>query len=487
MSMSSEPRLSLATLSTLPDSVRRPTYDRGAIRPGIVHIGIGNFHRAHQAEMTDRTLAAGAMDWGIIAASLRSPETRDALAPQDGLYTLCVRDGDGARYQVIGSIGAVIVAPENPAALIDALALPSVRIVTLTVTEKGYCHLPATRSLDEAHADIVHDLANPAAPRSAIGYLAAGLARRRSLGLAPFTVLCCDNLPANGETVKRVLTRFSALLDPELGEHVARDVAFPSTMVDRIVPATTDADRALVLAALGVKDAWPVMTEPFSQWVIEDRFPQGRPAWEHAGAEFVADVAPYELMKLRLLNGAHSMLAYIGSLVGHTYVADAAADPAFVQLLKGFWEETASTLPQNAGLDIPAYTRRLMARYLNPEIRHRLAQIAMDGSQKLPQRQIATIVDLRRRGEGFAHNALAVAGFLIYMTGTRSDGSAYEVRDPLASRFKAAGAESAGDAKRLVLAALAIRDVFGRLEDDPIVIDALTNAVIRLRNSEISA
>ena len=475
-------RLSAAVLPDLPASIARPTYDRIHLRPGIVHLGVGNFHRAHQAAMTDAVLAAGSSEWGIIAASLRSPETRDALAPQDGLYTLGIRDGQGASFAVIGSITRVIVAPENPEDLIAALALPTVRIVTLTVTEKGYCHSPATGTLDESHPDIIHDLANPSAPRSAIGYLAAGLARRRAAGLAPFTVLCCDNLPANGKTVRSVLTRYASLLDPALGAHVDQNVAFPSTMVDRIVPATTEADRDLVAAELGFRDAWPVMTEPFCQWVIEDHFPQGRPAWEIAGAEFVKDVVPYELMKLRMLNGAHSMLAYLGSLAGHTYVAEAAGDPGFAALLTRFWRDIAPSLPQDAGLDIPGYAARLLERFLNPEIRHRLAQIAMDGSQKLPQRQLAALRDLRGTGRDISCLTLAIAGFLLYMTDRRGDGSPYEVRDPLAARFSAAGQASDGDAARLVVGTLAIREVFGDLGNDPDVASAITDHVIRLRS-----
>jgi fructuronate reductase len=467
-------RLSNATLANLPASLERPGYDRANITAGIVHLGIGAFHRAHQAAMTETCLKAGARDWGIIAASLRSPETRDALAPQDGLYTLGVKDGTGTRFQVIGAVQQVLVAPENPSALIAAMAAPTTRIVSITISEKGYCHDPATGALNEAHPDIVHDLADMSAPRTSVGLIVAALAKRRAAGLQPFTVLCCDNLPSNGKTVKRVITRFASLLQPAFGDYLRDNLACPCTMVDRIVPATTDADRAEV-AALGVEDRWPVMTEPFLQWVIEDDFPLGCPAWEIAGAEFVPDVAPYELMKLRMLNGSHSMLAYLGTQAGLTYVADAASDADFARLLDGYWRETAPTLPSAPGLDAADYARRLKTRFLNPEIRHRLIQIAMDGSQKLPQRQLGTYRDLRKTGAAFGHIALTTAAFLRFMTGRDAQGQPFAVNDPLASEFTARAAQSGLEPGKLVPALLGITKVFGDLSED----GAFRSAVIR--------
>jgi len=354
-------RLSLGALSRLPADCGRPAYDVGAVRVGIVHLGIGAFHRAHQAVYVDDRLAAGETGWGVCGVSLRSPETAEALAPQDGLYTLCVRSGSGERTRVIGSVRRLLVAPHDPAALIDAMSDPAVRIVSLTVTEKGYCHDPAPCVLVEA------------------------LRRRRAAGVKPFTVLCCDNLPENGRTVGRVLAQFAALRDPDLRRWVENEVAFPSTMVDRIVPATSEADRAAVEARLGVSDAWPVMTEPFTQWVIEDRFGDGRPRFEDAGAELVADVAPYELMKLRLLNGSHSTIAYLGYLAGYETVSDVMADPAFVRLVQGLMdEEVTPTLALPPGADLAGYKRSLLERFANPALKHRTWQIAMDGSQKLP-------------------------------------------------------------------------------------------------------
>jgi fructuronate reductase len=478
-------RLTNTTLAELPANIIRPGYDRAAVTPGIVHLGIGAFHRAHQAAMTEACLNAGARDWGIIAASLRSPETRDALAPQDGLYTLGVRDGAATQLQVMGAVSDVLVAPENPARLIAAMAAPETRIVSITVSEKGYCHDPATGTLNESHPDIIHDLAHMDAPRTAPALIVAALAKRRASGLAPFTVLCCDNLPANGRTVKRVITRFASLLQPAFGDFLRTNLACPSTMVDRIVPATTDADRAEVRAALGVEDHWPVMTEPFLQWVIEDDFPLGRPDWASAGAEFVADVAPHELMKLRMLNGSHSMLAYLGTIAGLTYVADGAHDAEFAALLAGYWQEVAPTLPPGAGLDPADYARRLQARYENRAIRHRLIQIAMDGSQKLPQRQLHTLRARREAGLASPHIALTIAAFIEFMTGRTAAGEAYSVNDPLAAQFTARTNTAGHAAEALVPAILSIEPVFGDLATDTVFANAVIGHLNQIRSTGV--
>ncbi|MGX8011367.1 mannitol dehydrogenase family protein [Mesorhizobium sp. ORM8.1] len=409
-------RLSNATVAALPAGTELPRYDRPAIRPGIVHLGVGAFHRAHQAAYVDACLANGETDWGIIGVSLRSADTRDALAPQDGLYTLAIRDSAGERLQVVGSILSLLVAPEDPAAVLAALTDPGVRLVTLTITEKAYLRA-ADGTLDHAHPDIVHDLANPGSPKTAHGFLAEALARRRAAGTPPFTVLCCDNLPANGATLHRLLIEFARLRDARVGEtdlsrHIADDVAFPSSMVDRIVPATTDADRARVAATLGIEDAWPVMTEPFCQWVIEDRFPAGRPGWEKFGVTMVEDVRPFEDMKLRLLNGAHSGIAYLGLLSGHATVDRAFADPAIRQFVDWLWAEAIPTLPQDAGLDTSAYAAELTERFSNTALAHRTAQIANDGSQKLPQRIVASALARLEEGLLPEHLSLVVAAWI---------------------------------------------------------------------------
>ncbi len=459
--MTDRPRLGTAVLDQLPAAVARPRYPRAGVATGIVHLGIGAFHRAHQAAYTDAVLAAGDGRWGILGASLRSRETLDALAPQDGLYALAVRDATGERLQVIGSVTGLLVAPADPGALLAAMAAPGTRIVSLTVTEKGYCRRPAAGELDEDHPDIRHDLAHPGAPRSALGFIVEALRRRRAAGIPAFTALCCDNLPHNGSTLHRLLSRFAVLRDPDLGRYVEGELRCPSTMVDRIVPATTEADRTGIAAALGCTDAWPVVTEPFSQWVIEDRFALGRPAWDGAGAMFVTDVAPYELAKLRLLNGSHSTLAYLGSLAGHETVADAMAAPGFAALVHRLMlEEAAPTLPPVPGLDVERYAASLIERFRNPALRHRTAQIAMDGSQKLPQRLLDTVRDRLAAGQSCASLALGVAAWMRYVTGTDEKGQPIDLRDPLAGDLRrlTAGLATAGP---LAAALLAFEPVFG--------------------------
>ncbi|HEX8904929.1 MAG TPA: mannitol dehydrogenase family protein, partial [Longimicrobiaceae bacterium] len=446
------------------------------------------FHRAHQAVYTDAVLARDPR-WGIVAASLRSPDTFDALEPQDGLYTVAVRAPDGEALRVIGAIRRLIIAPQAVEDLLQVMTDPRTRIVTLTVTEKGYCHDPATGTLNEAHPDVVHDLANLRTPRSAPGFLVEALRRRRSAGVPPFTVLTCDNLPANGRTVKRVLTRFAERVDPALGRFVAAELSCPSTMVDRIVPATSDADRERISRALGVRDAWPVVTEPFTQWVIEDRFPQGRPAWEEAGAEFVTDVEPYEQMKLRLLNGSHSTLAYLGYLAGYETVAATMADPAFGRLVAGLMdEEVTPTLHLPARADLPGYKRALVERFRNPALQHRTWQIAMDGSQKLPQRLLGTVRDRLRAGAPVRRLALGVAAWMRYVTGVDETGAAIDVRDPMAARLRALADRAGGSPERLAPALFAVRDIFGDdLPNDPRFTSAVTDALALLFRSGAKA
>ena len=425
-----------------------------------MHLGVGAFHRAHIAAYVDAILKI-APSWGIIGASLRRPDTREALAPQDFLYTLIKRSGAGTDIRVIGSLLEVLDAATQRPALIAAMTDARIRIVSLTVTEKGYCHDPATGALDPRHPDIVHDLATPEAPVSAPGLIVRALELRRAAACAPFTVLSCDNLPANGETTARVVIGFAALRDPALANHIAREVAFPSTMVDRIVPATTDADRDLVLQEMGFRDAWPVVTEPFTQWVIEDRFPAGRPPLEAAGAQLVADVRLFELMKLRMLNGSHSIIAYLGYLGGYAYVSEAMADPALQSLIHGFMtEEVIGTLPKDF-CDLAAYRDALLERFHNPALRHRTWQIAMDGSQKLPQRLLGTIRDRLARNLPVTRAALGVAAWMRYVTGVDEQGREIEVRDPLSARLRSIS-ESAGESSpRLADGLLGVTEIFG--------------------------
>jgi fructuronate reductase len=454
------PRLSTANLPALPANVVQPGYDRARVRPGIVHLGIGAFHRAHMAVYIERLLSA-TPQWAIVGASLRRPDTKEALTPQDGLYTVAVRDASGTRCQVIGSIIGILDANQERARLLDLMSHPVIGIVSLTVTEKGYCHDPATGRLDERHPDIVHDLADPDNPISAPGLIVAAIERRRRAGVPPFAVMSCDNLPSNGKTAARIVTRFAELRSGELAEYVRGNVAFPSTMVDRIVPATTDADRRMVSELIHLDDAWPVVTEPFTQWVIEDNFPSGRPPFQDAGVQMVADVEPFERMKLRMLNGAHSTLAYLGYLAGHQYVAEAMEAPGFGPLIKAMMTEEVIPTLRMPNVDLYKYRDELLARFANPALQHRTWQIAMDGSQKLPQRLLATIRDRLAAGQPITRLALGVAAWMRYVTGIDEDGKPIDVRDPLAKRLRAIADASKGQPIRLVVGLMTVKEIFG--------------------------
>jgi fructuronate reductase len=450
-------------------AVRVPGYDRSRTSPGVVHLGLGAFHRAHQAVYFDDLLARGFDDYAVIGASLRSAEVAAQLNPQDGLYGVLTLDGDRDDdrdderddYRVIGAIREVIVASENPAALLARLCAPTTRIVGLTVTEKGYCHRPADGSLDVDHPDIAHDLANPRAPRSTVGMLVRALAARFTAGLPPPTVLCCDNLPHNGRLLAALCRSFAeAAGDPALARRIEDEARFPCTMVDRIVPATTDADRASVAARHGVEDRGLVKAEPFSQWVIEAGAAALAPLAE-VGALLVDDVAPFETMKLRMLNGAHSTLAYLGYLAGCETVDDAMRLPGMSELIARLHaRDIAPSLRAPPDFDLQAYAGELRARFSNPALAHRTWQIAMDGSQKLPQRLLGTVGDRLYAGADVERLALPVAAWMRYVGGVDERGRAIDVRDPLASKLAALSAGAGGDAAATVDALLAVDEVF---------------------------
>jgi fructuronate reductase len=399
--------------------------------------------------------------WGIIGASLRRPDTRKALAPQDFLYALVVRSGSGMTTRVIGSLLDVLDATAQRGELLAVMADRRIRIVSLTITEKGYCHDPATGALDPRHPGILHDLAHPEAPVSAPGLIVRALELRKAARIAPFTVLCCDNLPANGETTARVVSGFAALRDKGLADYIASEVAFPSTMVDRIVPATAEADRRLVFETMGVMDAWPVVTEPFTQWVVEDRFSTGRPPLEIAGVQLVTDVRPFELMKLRMLNGSHSLIAYLGYLGGYAHVNEAIADPALCTFIHEFMtDEVMSTLPMDP-FNLAVYRDALLDRFRNPALLHRTWQIAMDGSHKLPQRLLGTIRDRLAQGLSATRAALGVAAWMRYATGVDEQGREIDVSDPLATRLRRIADAAGGAPEQLVDGLLRVTEVFG--------------------------
>ncbi len=451
-------RLCTATLGQLPADVARPRYDQRSLQTGIVHLGLGAFHRAHQAVFTDDCLADGQAGWGIAAASLRSAATRDALAAQNGLYTLALRENDAQTLRVIGAIGKVLVALENPGALLAAMADPAVRIVSLTVTEKGYSADVASGDLRLDDAGVQYDLANPLIPRTAIGFVTQALAMRRAAGIAPFTVLSCDNLPGNGRLTHRVLTQFAQARDADLGRYIAGEVACPSSMVDRIVPATTDADRAMIERKLGMRDAWPVVAEPFFQWVIEDHFPSGRPEWERSGVEFVADVAPYEAMKLRLLNGAHSTIAAMGRVSGHATVAEAIGHPVIRAFVTAYWAEVAPVIAP--GIDVVGYTARLLARFDNTALHHKTAQIATDASLKVPQRILAPLRELIEMRRPAPILTFALAAWIRSCQGADETGGAMPLSDPQLQAWAGLPGRDASPAAT-VQAFLSLRSVFG--------------------------
>ena len=426
--MSSPKRLS--SLADVTGSALRPTYDPARHGHGIVHLGIGAFHRAHQAAYTDAALAAAGGDWRIVGASLRSVELADALNPQNGLYTLIERGASEVRARLIGSIERVIAASRAPADLMTSLIDRRTRIVTMTVTEKAYGVDRATMTVDVRHAAIAADLRNPTNPSGVLGLLTEALRRRRMEQIEPFTLLCCDNLPNNGGFVRCGLIDFAHRLDPALGDWIAEKVSFPSCMVDRITPATTEQTREDALRLTNCIDQAPVETEPFTQWVIDDRFPSGRPAWEAGGALFVDDVQPYEAMKLRMLNGAHSMLAYAGFLSGRRYVRDTVGPAGFRPLIERHFKAAASTLPRLPGIDLCAYARQLLSRFANPAIAHETYQIAMDGTEKLPQRILAPALEAREKGLNVRPFAFAVATWMRYCLGRLDDGTRFALRDP---------------------------------------------------------
>lgn len=493
------PRLDPASLPALRDKATAAAYDRGALAPGIVHLGIGAFARAHLAIATEAAIMADParpdLRWGIVGVSLRQADTRDALAPQRGLYTVAVRDADTAgqprqALQVVGCLTHLLVAPEDPAAVLEALAHPQARIASLTVTEKGYLRDPAGAGLWWAHPDIAHDLGHPQAPRSALGFIVHALALRRQRGLGPLTLMSLDNLPANGRTLQGLVLALAATVDPDLAGWIQARCTFPDSMVDRIVPRTTDADRDRLSRALGARDAWPVMTEPFIDWAVEDRFAAGRPDWNAGGARFVAEAAPWERLKLRMVNGSHSAIAYLGAMAGWDTVDRAINEPAlraFVQAL--LRDEVAPTLPALPGLDVDAYGARLITRFANPALAHRTQQIAMDGTQKLPQRLLATVRERLAGGAPITRLALAVAAWLHYLRGVDEAQRPYPVEDPLAGELAAlhSQAQACASAEERARLSTRFRPVFGDLADHPELVAELARALQSLEHRGVRA
>ncbi len=445
-------------------AVRQPGYARQSLRPRLLHLGCGAFHRAHQAVYADELASQHDSDWGYCEVSLSDASgTIAALKQQDLLYSVSDMDAQGWHCRVLGVFCQALSLPDDGlAAVLEALAHPELAIVTLTVTEKGYCHQPASGQLQLDHPAILHDAAHPLQPQSAPALLLAGLRLRRQRGLPAFAVLSCDNMPSNGEITRQVLIQLAVLQgDAEMGDWVAQQVACPSCMVDCIVPMVGEATRSHIRVLLGgVDDPAGVACEPFRQWVIQDHFPQGRPAWERVGVQLVADVRPFEEMKLRMLNGSHSFLAYLGYLAGYVHISDCMQDVALLALTRHLMlHEQAVTLedcPQPAA----DYAASLLQRFQNPALPHRTWQIAMDGTQKLPQRMLEPIRVHLARGSRFDCLALGLAAWMCYVSGIDEQGRQIDVRDPLAADI-AVLLETRGSALSQVQALLQLEQVFG--------------------------
>ena len=461
--------LSRAALAALPPSVQRPRFDPAAVSPGIVHLGLGGFARAHLARYTHDLMdrRADMLGFGIVGAGLLPGDRRmrDSLVPQDNLYTLVERDGAEEAVTVIGSLAGMVFAGDGSAALLDAMDQPGIRIVSLTVTENGYCLNRATKQLDPEHTLVQRDLAMPAQPASAIGIIVEGLRRRRAAGAAPFTPMTCDNIQHNGDVLRDAVLALARLRDPALAEWIEGAVPFPNTMVDRITPVTAKADVEALAARHGVRDRWPVFSEVFTQWVIEDRFVQdrfvrGRPAWEEAGAQFVPDVAPYELMKLRLLNASHLAVSGMGRLMGYVTIDEAMADPVMTRYMAALMDrETGPTLPDVPGVDLAEYKATLIRRFANTAIKDTVERVNTDAPLNI---LVDPIRDRLRAGAPLDLLALALAAWLRRVRGEDEAGQPIDVRHPMAALLRERAVAGGADPAPL----LGITELFGDMGAD---------------------
>ena len=467
--------------TSLPARVQQPRYDRQQLRSRIVHFGFGAFHRAHQALLTNRVLNEKGGDWGICEISLFSGDVlMSQLRAQDHLFTVLEKGSEGNQAIVVAAVHECLNAKlDSLAAIIEKFCEPQVAIVSLTITEKGYCIDPATGKLDMHNTRILHDLENPTEPHSAPGILVEALHRRRERGLPPFTVLSCDNIPDNGHVVKNAVLGMAQKRSAELAEWIDAHVSFPGTMVDRIVPAATETSLAEITQELGVEDPCAISCEPFIQWVVEDNFVAGRPEWEAAGVQMVKDVLPWEQMKLRMLNGSHSFLAYLGYLAGYAHINECMEDASFREAARRVMlNEQAPTL-RITDVDLTAYADSLIDRFANPALQHRTWQIAMDGSQKLPQRMLDGIRVHLERKSAWPLLALGVAGWIRYVSGTDERGDAIDVRDPLSDKIQSL-VKASSEAER-VNALLTLSEVFGQdLPHNSVFVDAVNEAYQRL-------
>ncbi|WP_404287397.1 mannitol dehydrogenase family protein [Microvirga sp. RSM25] len=459
--------LNLANLVNLPSSVAKPRYARDELKAGILHIGVGNFHRAHQAVYLDDLFNAGKdLDWALTGAGIRAGDRamRQALEPQDWLTTVVELEPGANIARVTGAMIGFVPVNEDGRAIVDALDDTALRIVSLTVTEGGYCIDPATGSFNPEHPDIVYDAAHMDAPRGVFGVLLAALKRRRDEGRAPFTVMSCDNIPHNGQVARDAVAGLADLVDPSLAAYVREQVAFPNSMVDRITPATSDRERTILMERFGIQDNWPVFCEPFRQWVLEDNFPTGRPALEDVGVTFTPHVAAFELMKLRILNGGHATIAYPAGLLGIHFVHDAMADP----LVRGFLdkletEEIIPCVPPVPGVDLQVYYQLIARRFANPDVGDTIPRLAQDGSNRQPKFILPSTRDRLNAGADVTGLALESALWCRYCAGTTDAGEPFNLDDPNASRLTPAASAAKDDPTSF----LDLRDIFGDVADAP--------------------
>ncbi len=455
-------KLSRSNLSQLVPYIALPAYDLGARQQGIAHIGVGGFHRAHEAIYTEALQNQGKdLDWGICGVGLRSEDRamRDALAAQDYLYTQVeLGDTPNLEVRVVGVIGAMLLAEDSAQALIDKLAEPAIRIVSLTITEGGYCIDDASGEFLADLPAIQHDLANPQTPRTVFGFLCAALATRRANGTAAFTLMSCDNLPHNGAVTRKALLSYARLADAELAQWIEANVSFPNAMVDRITPMTSDAHRQQLANEHGIDDAWPVVCEPFLQWVLEDKFVNGRPAWEDVGVQFTDDVTPYEEMKIKLLNGSHLALTYLGFLKGYRFVHETMNDELFRRYVRRFMDlDVTPQLAPVPGIDLSEYKDTLIERFSNQAIADQLERVCSDGSSKFPKFIVPTLNRLIADGAELDRAALVVAAWALYLEGVDEQGTKYRIPDPRAEWAQGLVADKASLTAKLLGAEL----VFG--------------------------
>ena len=459
------------TLAELPAGIARPRFAPASVRPGIVHLGLGGFHRAHMARYTHDLMDArsDAFDWGIIGVGLMANDRRmwEALVPQDGLYTLVEREHENESATVIGSVCQVIFAGETSKAALNALVNPAVRIVSLTITENGYCLNPATKQLDIAHPTIMHDLSHPELPRSAIGIIVEAYRRRMAAGMPAVTALTCDNIQHNGAVLRGAVLELAQRRDRQLAAWIEANATFPSTMVDRITPATTPDDIGYLAAHYGVSDRWPVFSERFKQWVIEDDFVQGRPGWEIVGAQFVSDVAPYEFMKLRLLNASHLAIAGLGQLAGYVHIDETLNDESFRAYMQTLMDrETGPTVPAVPGIDLSAYKAQLLDRFANTRIKDTVERVNADAPINL---LIDPILDRLQAGADTSLLALALAAWLRRVRSEDESGRPIRIVHPKADLLRSRAIAGGSDPRPL----LSISSLFGELIRHPLLVSTV--------------